>query len=100
MNIEGIIRTVFEKEIGQLKIYIPPYRRDMGLPANKGKHGKERYGFLVLCMIMVLVISIFSLRTGLLRSPLLMEWKNIAALMPKIIVPLFLEFLTKMNSSV
>jgi hypothetical protein len=100
MNIETIIRNVFEKEIGQLKNRIPPYGRDIGILENKGKSWKERHGFLVLCMIMVSVISIFSLKTGLLRSPLLMELENITTLIPENFATLFFEFITEMNSSV
>ena len=95
MNIERAIRTVFEKEIGQLETAVPPYRGDLRACANRGKGRKERYGSLVLCMGMVLVTAIFSLKTGMLRSPLVMEWENITALIPERFMALFFEFITE-----
>ena len=94
MNIETVINDMFEEEIGRLKTCVPPYRGDIPVPAHKGKGLKERYGPLVLCMIMVSVISIFSLRTGMLRSPLLIEWRNITALIPENFINLFFESIT------
>lgn len=100
MNIETTIRNVFEKEIGQLKTCIPPYNSGISVSVNKEKPRKGRYGFLALCMIMVSAISLFSLKTGLLRSPLIAEWKNITTLIPEDFITLFFEFITEINSSV
>jgi hypothetical protein len=100
MNIETVIRNAFEKEIERLKPTAPSYNRDITIPTDKEKPGKGRYGFLVLCMIMVSMISIFSLKTGLLRSPLIAEWENITTLIPEDIITLFFEFIAEINSSV
>jgi hypothetical protein len=100
MNIETIIRNVFEEEIGQLKTRTPPCDRDISVLTNKGKGRKKQYGFLILSMLMASVISIFSFKTGLLRTPLIVEWENISTLIPENFISLFFEFIFEINSSV
>jgi hypothetical protein len=100
MKIETMIKDVFKKEVEQFNARIPPYSGNVSVSDNKGKHRKERYGFWVLGMIMILVISIFSLKTGLLRSPLIMEWENLTTLIPENFADVFFEFIMALNSSV
>jgi hypothetical protein len=81
MNIEEAVRNVFEREIGRIEAGVPPPVENTNLPADKGR--KERRGSLVLCLVMASALSVFSLKTGLLRNPLVVEWESLGAVIPE-----------------
>jgi hypothetical protein len=94
-----LIRSVFEKEVRQFETYVPPYN-GFAISEDEGKDKKEGHVFCFLSIITISVLSIFLLNTGMLRSPLVIEWTNIINLIPEDFAVAFFEFIGAISSSV
>jgi hypothetical protein len=106
MKIEVIIKDAFEKDMEQYVPGIPlfpgniPVLPCMATVVAGEKRGKERYGSLIVTIIMVLLVSVFSSRTGMFESSLVIPWADIVKLIPENPAEAFLGFLQAINSSV
>jgi hypothetical protein len=89
MKIEAIIRDAFEKEMERLGTCVPPFNGT--IPGGEGKNKKERYGFCILCIAAAAALSLFLLKAGVPRSPLVITWNDIITLMPENLVDVFLN---------
>jgi hypothetical protein len=99
MKINMLIRSAFEKELGQIETCVPPHE-GLAASADAGEDKKERRGFCLLSIITISALFIVFLNTGILRSPLVIEWTNIMNLIPEDFVTVFSEFIDAINSSV
>ncbi|MDR1250095.1 MAG: hypothetical protein LBK63_12435 [Treponema sp.] len=101
MKINMLIRSAFEKELGQIKTSVPPHN-SFAVPAGGEKGGKkqEGRGFCVLSIIAISALSIFLLNTGTARSSPVIEWTTIINLLPEDFAAVFFEFIGAINSSV
>jgi hypothetical protein len=99
MKIEEIIKNTFEKDIEQYRSGIPLFSEDVYILPGKEKRRKEWYGSLIVTTIMVLLVSMFSLRTGMFKSSLVIPWADIVKLIPENPTEAFLGFLQMINSS-
>jgi hypothetical protein len=104
MKIEAIIKDAFEKDMEQYRGGIPLFSGDVPvLPGvttvvNGKKRGKERYGSLIVTTIMVLLVSVFSLRTGMFESSLVVPWADIVKLIPENPAEAFLDSLRRVHT--
>jgi hypothetical protein len=86
--------------VEQYQSGIPLLSEDVIVLPSKEKHGKERYGSLIVTIVMVLLVSVFSSRTNIFESSLVIHWADIVKLIPENPTEAFLGFLQAINSSV
>jgi hypothetical protein len=97
MRIETIIKDAFEKDMERYRSALPLFSGDVPVLPGRGKGGKERYGSLIVTTIMVLLVSVFSLRTGMFESSMVVPWADIVKLIPENPGAAFLGFLQAIN---
>ncbi|MDR0375810.1 MAG: hypothetical protein LBH85_08835 [Treponema sp.] len=68
MNIEAAIKRAFEKEVEQCQA---PEYRPVVAPVHREKRRRENYGALALCLFIASALAMVSLKTGVLRSPVI-----------------------------
>jgi hypothetical protein len=105
MRIETIIKNTFENEIEQHLVMVPPFPKNIPVLPSDGKHKKEQFGLksagsLIAIIIVSVLISLFSLQTGVFKSSLVVPWADIVKLLPKNPAEAFLDLLQAINSSV
>lgn len=100
MKFEVLINSVFEREAEQYRAEIPAFHQDIPVLPGVKKYGKERYGSLIISIIIVVLISVFSLRTGIFENSWLFPWTDMIKLFPEYPGEAFFGFLQAINSSV
>jgi hypothetical protein len=63
------------------------------------ERGKERYGSLIASTLIAVLISVFSLRTGMFENSWVVPWADMVSLIPEHPGEAFLGFLQAINSS-
>jgi hypothetical protein len=102
MNIESLIKSAFERDAEQYRSGIPRFSNNIPVSPvfpDVGKRGKERYGSFIASLIIVVLISLFSLQTNMFDSSLVIHWADMAKLLPENPAEAFLHFLQAINSS-
>jgi hypothetical protein len=67
----------------QYQSEIPLFSKEVPVLPVLKKRGKERYGSLIVSTIIVVLISMFSLRTGMFESALVIPWTDMVKLIPE-----------------
>ncbi|GHT98828.1 hypothetical protein FACS1894142_5670 [Spirochaetia bacterium] len=105
MKIDTLMKDVFEAEIEQNRSRIPPVSGDASLllraaPPQNGLGTRLRTGAaLAACFAFVIFISVLSLKTDVLRSPLVYQGEAIAKLIPENPAEALYDFFYAINSS-
>jgi hypothetical protein len=100
MNIESLIKRAFERDVEQYRTETPPFPKRAAVFQDAGKRGKEPHGFFIASLIIAVLLSVFSLRTGLFESSLVFPWDALVKRLPENPPEAFLHFLQAINSSV
>jgi hypothetical protein len=98
MEIEAMIRDVFEKEVKRVKARVPPYNEDFAVPSDGGKCKKGQHGLCILSIVVAVAVSIILLKTGTLRSPLVTGEVDVLTLTPSNFAAAFFEFMGTIHS--
>jgi hypothetical protein len=99
LRIEVLIKDVFEKDMKRNLVKIPPFPQNIPVLSIDEKCGRKRHGFLIVAIIVSVLISLFSLQTGMFKSSLVVRWADIVKLFPENPAEAFLGFLQAINSS-
>jgi hypothetical protein len=103
MQIDKIIKAVFEREVNRNYSIIPPFQNYS--PSDLGEKTiiKKRRSYLMeigfaVCFIIILGISVF-LKDDVLRSPIVNQGASIAQLFPENPKEAFYDFISAIHSS-
>jgi hypothetical protein len=99
MDIEALIKDAFERDAEHYRAGTVSFPGDVPVLADPERRGKKWQGFLVISAVIVVLISVFSIKTGIFESSWVMPWVDMLELLPENPTESFFGILQKINSS-
>jgi hypothetical protein len=99
MDIEALIKDAFGRDAEHYRTGTPSSSGDFPVLTGQEKHGTKWRCSLVISAVIVVLISVFSIKIGVLESPGAMPWTGMVELLPENPAEAFFKILQKINSS-
>jgi hypothetical protein len=100
MDIEALIKDTFERDAEHYRAETVLFPDDVPVLKGPEKRCKKWQGSLVISVVIIVLISIFSIKTGVFESAWAIPWADRVELLPENSRETFFKFLQKINSSV
>ncbi|MDR1249901.1 MAG: hypothetical protein LBK63_11420 [Treponema sp.] len=99
MDIEALIKNAFERDAERCRTGTPSFSGDAPVLRGPEKRCEKWRGSLVISAVIVVLISLFSIKTGIFESSWVMPRAGMVELLSENSTEVFFGILQKINSS-